>query len=108
MTTTTVACIGLGRMGSGIAGNIQKHGFPLTVHNRTSGKSKPFASAGAQVARTPREAAASAEIVVTNLMDDASVLETMTGENGILAGMRPDSIHIGTTTIKINGVLTFI
>jgi 3-hydroxyisobutyrate dehydrogenase-like beta-hydroxyacid dehydrogenase len=100
MTTTTVACIGLGRMGSGIAGNIQKHGFPLTVHNRTSGKSKPFASAGAQVARTPREAAASAEIVVTNLMDDASVLGTMTGENGILAGMRPDSIHIGTTTIS--------
>jgi 3-hydroxyisobutyrate dehydrogenase-like beta-hydroxyacid dehydrogenase len=100
MTTLSVACIGLGRMGSGIAGNIQKHGFSLTVYNRTSGKSKPFVSAGAQVARTPREAAASAEILVTNLMDDASVLETMTGENGILAGMRPDSIHIGTTTIS--------
>jgi 3-hydroxyisobutyrate dehydrogenase-like beta-hydroxyacid dehydrogenase len=33
-------------------------------------------------------------------MDDASVLETVTGENGILAGMRPNSIHIGTTTIS--------
>jgi 3-hydroxyisobutyrate dehydrogenase-like beta-hydroxyacid dehydrogenase len=100
MTTSTVACIGLGRMGSGIAGNIQKHGFPLTVYNRTSGKSNPFVSAGAHAARTPREAAASAEIVVTNLMDDASVLGTVTGENGILAGMRPDCIHIGTTTIS--------
>jgi 3-hydroxyisobutyrate dehydrogenase-like beta-hydroxyacid dehydrogenase len=87
-------------MGSGIAGNIQKRGFPLTVYNRTSEKTKPFISAGATGARTPREAAAAAEIVVTNLMDDASVLETVTGENGILAGMRPNSIHIGTTTIS--------
>lgn len=100
MTTLSVACIGLGRMGSGIAGNIQKRGFPLTVYNRTSEKTKPFISAGAIAVRTPREAAGAAEIVVTNLMDDASVLETVTGENGILAGMRPNSIHIGTTTIS--------
>jgi 3-hydroxyisobutyrate dehydrogenase-like beta-hydroxyacid dehydrogenase len=102
MATLSVACIGLGRMGSGIAGNIQKRGFPLTVYNRTTEKTKPFVSAGAVPARTPREAAAAAEIVVTNLMDDASVLDTVTGENGILAGMRPGCIHIGTTTISPN------
>jgi 3-hydroxyisobutyrate dehydrogenase-like beta-hydroxyacid dehydrogenase len=100
MTALSVACIGLGRMGSGIAGNIQKHGFPLTVYNRTPEKTKPFVSAGAVSARTPREAAAAAEIIVTNLMDDASVLETVTGEIGILAGMRANAIHIGTTTIS--------
>jgi 3-hydroxyisobutyrate dehydrogenase-like beta-hydroxyacid dehydrogenase len=87
-------------MGSGIAGNIQKHGFPLTVYNRTPGKTKTLVSAGATAAQSPREAAAAAEIVVTNLMDDASVLHTVTGEDGILAGMRPGSIHIGTTTIS--------
>jgi 3-hydroxyisobutyrate dehydrogenase-like beta-hydroxyacid dehydrogenase len=102
MASLAVTCIGLGRMGSGIAGNIQKHGFPLTVYNRSSEKTKPFVSAGATAARTPRDAAAAAEIVVTNLMDDASVLETVTGESGILAGMRPGSIHIGTTTISPN------
>lgn len=102
MANLSVACIGLGRMGSGIAGNIQKHGFPLTVCNRTSEKTKPFVSAGCASAGTPREAAAAAEIVVTNLMDDASVLDTVTGENGILAGMRPGSIHISTTTISPN------
>jgi 3-hydroxyisobutyrate dehydrogenase-like beta-hydroxyacid dehydrogenase len=89
-------------MGSGIAANIQKHGFPLTVSNRSAEKSQPFVSAGATFASSPREAAAAAEIVVTNLMDDASVLDTVTGENGILAGMRPGSIHIGTTTISPN------
>ncbi len=100
MTTLSVACIGLGKMGTGIAGNIQKKGFPLTVYNRTSEKTKPFASAGAAAARTAREAAAGADIVVTNLMDDASVLDTVTGENGVLAGMRPGTIHVGTTTIS--------
>jgi 3-hydroxyisobutyrate dehydrogenase-like beta-hydroxyacid dehydrogenase len=100
VSTLSVACIGLGRMGTGIAANIQKHGFPLTVSNRTAEKTKAFVSRGATAARTPREAATAADIVVTNLMDDASVFDTVTGENGILAGMRPGSIHIGTTTIS--------
>jgi 3-hydroxyisobutyrate dehydrogenase-like beta-hydroxyacid dehydrogenase len=102
MPNISVACIGLGRMGSGIAANIQKRGFPLTVYNRSGEKSKPFVSAGAVAARTPKEAVAGGDVVVTNLMDDASVLGAMSGENGILAGMRPGAIHIGTTTISPN------
>jgi 3-hydroxyisobutyrate dehydrogenase-like beta-hydroxyacid dehydrogenase len=87
-------------MGSGIAHNIQRAAFPLTVFNRTREKMKPLVDAGAIAAGSPREAAAAADIVVTNLMDDASVLGTVTGDTGILAGMRPDAIHIGTTTIS--------
>jgi 3-hydroxyisobutyrate dehydrogenase-like beta-hydroxyacid dehydrogenase len=96
----SVACVGLGRMGSGIARNIQNAGFGLTVYNRTTEKMKPLVEAGATAASTPREAAAAADIVVTNLMDDASVLGAVSGDNGILAGMRPGTIHIGTTTIS--------
>jgi len=96
----SVACVGLGRMGSGIARNIQAAGFELTVYNRTTEKMKPLVEAGATAANTPREAAAAADIVVTNLMDDASVLGAASGDNGILAGMRPGAIHIGTTTIS--------
>jgi 3-hydroxyisobutyrate dehydrogenase-like beta-hydroxyacid dehydrogenase len=96
----SVACIGLGRMGSGIARNIQNAGFRLTVFNRTKEKMKPLVEAGAAAASSPREAAAAADIVVTNLMDDASILGAMTGDNGILAGIRPNAIHIGTTTIS--------
>jgi 3-hydroxyisobutyrate dehydrogenase-like beta-hydroxyacid dehydrogenase len=96
----SVACVGLGRMGSGIAHNIQKAGFRLTVFNRTREKMKPLVDAGAIAASSPCEAAAAADIVVTNLMDDTSVLGAVTGDIGILAGMRPDAIHIGTTTIS--------
>jgi 3-hydroxyisobutyrate dehydrogenase-like beta-hydroxyacid dehydrogenase len=33
-------------------------------------------------------------------MDDASVLENVVGENGLLAGMRPGAVHVGTTTVS--------
>jgi 3-hydroxyisobutyrate dehydrogenase-like beta-hydroxyacid dehydrogenase len=98
-----VACIGLGRMGAGIARNVQAAGCRLTVYNRTPGKAQPFLAAGATEARTPREAAAAAEFVISSLMDDASVLDAMGGSDGILAGLRPGGVHIGTTTISPKG-----
>ncbi len=96
----SVAFVGLGRMGSGMAGNILKAGFPLTVHNRTAAKMQPFIDAGAVAAGSPREAAAGADVVLTSLMDDRSVLDTVTGEQGLLAGLKPGGIHIGVTTVS--------
>ena len=54
---TTVACIGLGRMGAGIAENIQQAGFTMRVYNRTAAKMQPFADAGATSAESPKNAA---------------------------------------------------
>ncbi len=96
----TVAFIGLGRMGSGMAGNIQKAGFPLVVYNRSAGKTEPFVAAGARAARTPRDAAAEADIIMTSLIDDRSILDMMTATDGILAGMAHSAIHLSTTTIS--------
>lgn len=67
LQTISVAAIGLGRMDSGIARNIQKSGCRLTVYNRTAEKAQPLVAAGAKLARTPCEAAAGAEFVITNL-----------------------------------------
>lgn len=101
MTTArlSVACIGLGRIGAGIAQSVQRAGHRLIVYNRTAEKTRSFVTAGATAARSPREAAAEADIVLTCLMDDASVRENLVGENGILAGIRPGAIHIGTSTV---------
>jgi 3-hydroxyisobutyrate dehydrogenase-like beta-hydroxyacid dehydrogenase len=95
-----VAFLGLGRMGSGIANNILKAGFELTVYNRTAAKMGPLVEAGASPSASPREAAASADVVLTSLMDDQSVLDTVTGEKGVVAGLRPGGIHIDTTTVS--------
>lgn len=98
--TLRVAFIGLGRMGSGMAGNIQSAGFPLIVHNRSAAKMQPFVAAGAASAGTPRAAAAQADIVVTSLIDDRSILEMMSGSDGLLAGLPKSAIHLSTTTIS--------
>jgi 3-hydroxyisobutyrate dehydrogenase-like beta-hydroxyacid dehydrogenase/putative sterol carrier protein len=95
-----VAVIGLGKMGSGLAHNIQKSGFDLVVFNRTAAKAQAFSDRGALLAKTPREAAAQASIVLTSLMDDASVREAVTAPDGILAGLAPGGIHLCATTIS--------
>lgn len=97
---TTVAVIGLGRMGSGMAQSIQQAGYPIIVWNRSPAKTEPFAAAGAQVAETPADAARAADIVLSSLLDDASVIDRMTSEDGILAGLSASGIHLSTTTIS--------
>jgi 3-hydroxyisobutyrate dehydrogenase-like beta-hydroxyacid dehydrogenase len=98
--TLTVAFIGLGRMGSGMARNIQRAGFPLFVYNRSTAKTDSFVAAGARAVASPREAAVVADVVITSLIDDRSVLDMMSGEDGILAGLRTSAIHLSTTTIS--------
>jgi 3-hydroxyisobutyrate dehydrogenase-like beta-hydroxyacid dehydrogenase len=80
--------------------NIQAAGCHFVVYNRSTEKMQAFVAAGAKAARTPREAASEADIVVTSLMDDKSVFDVVSGEDGILAGMRGGAIHIGTSTIS--------
>ena len=95
-----IAFIGLGNMGSGIAACIQKAGFDLTVWNRTAAKADTLVAAGAKLAATAREAVANAEIVITCLMDDQSILDMMTGETGVLSAMKPGAVHLCVTTIS--------
>jgi 3-hydroxyisobutyrate dehydrogenase-like beta-hydroxyacid dehydrogenase len=95
-----IGVVGLGKMGAGIARNIQKAGFAMTVYNRTASKTQPFVRGGATAVTSPREAAERADVVVTCLMGDASVLGVLEGDEGILAGLRPGKIHVGTSTIS--------
>lgn len=93
-----VGFIGLGRMGYPMAFNLLKAGFDLTVYNRTAAKAQPLVDLGASQAISPREVAQNADVIITSLMDDQSVLDVVTGAEGLLAGLRTGSIHIGTST----------
>lgn len=55
---------------------------------------------GREAAGSAKEAAAAADIVVTSLMDDKSIIECLNGEDGILAGLKPGSSHLCVTTIS--------
>lgn len=95
-----VGLIGLGRMGEGIAGCILKSGFELVVWNRTRSRAQALADRGARVAASIPDLAAQSDIVLTCLTGDEAILEAMSGENGILAGLRKDAIHLCMMTIS--------
>jgi len=95
-----VGFIGLGRVGAAMARNILKAGFDLMVYNRTPEKATPLLEKGASRAESPREAAARSDAVITCLLDDRSTLDAVAGDRGLLAGMRPGGIHIGTATMS--------
>lgn len=95
-----VTVIGLGNMGSGIAGNVQRAGYELSVWNRTPSKMEPFVHEGALGCRTIQDAVNDADIVITSLMDDESILHATEGEGGMISALKPGAIHAGTTTIS--------
>ena len=95
-----IAFIGLGNMGTGIAQCILKSGHDLIVWNCTATKTGSLVALGALAATTAREAAAAADVVITSLMDDKSVLDVVQACDGMLAGMRPDAVHACVTTIS--------
>ena len=72
-----IAFIGLGNMGTGIAQCILKSGHDLIVWNRTATKTGSLVALGALAATTAREAAAAADVVITSLMDDKSVMDVV-------------------------------
>ncbi len=96
----SVTVIGVGSMGLPIARNLLRAGFPLTVHNRTRAKAEALLAGGAGFAETPALAAERARIVITMVADDAAVDEVVFGERGVLAGMTPDAIHVGMSTVE--------
>jgi 3-hydroxyisobutyrate dehydrogenase-like beta-hydroxyacid dehydrogenase len=95
-----VGFVGLGRMGAAMARRVLRAGFQLAVYNRTRAKMQPLLDAGAAGSASAAEAAAGAEIVVTSLMDDQSVLDATGGPKGLLQRLPPGAVHIGTTTIS--------
>jgi len=105
MTKPRVAILGLGLMGAGMAGRVLTAGFPLSVYNRNPEKTAPFAKAGAYAARTPRDAAARADIIITMLADDnASRTVWLDKETGALAAASPGTWLIESSTASVQWI----
>ena len=100
---TAVGFAGLGRMGAPMARNIVRHGFPVTVWNRTATKAEAFASAnasGARIAPDPRTLAEGSDVLVTMLAGDLAVREFFGGSSGALLGLRPGAHVVDMSTVS--------
>ena len=99
MMIKTISYLGLGTMGSGMASNLLKAGYQLTVWNRTAEKCEPFARKGARVAKTPADAARDVDLVMYILSNDEAVEDVVLGANGILRGIQEGQIAIDMSTV---------
>lgn len=95
-----IGFIGLGNMGSGMAGNLLKAGHKVTVYNRTPSKAEPLVKQGAQFAAHVADACRG-DAVITMLADDNAVQGVVFGDEGILKHLRGGAIHISSSTISV-------
>ena len=100
MSKPSVAILGLGIMGSGMANRLLSANFPLAVYNRNREKCVPFASAGAFIADSPREAASRSQIILSMVADDVASREIWLGEEGALNGAQAGALLIESSTLS--------
>ncbi len=101
--TERVGYIGLGIMGRGMAANLLKAGFDLTVWNRTPARADELVAAGATLAASPAELAARCDVIFSCVSDTPDVLEVLLGEQGAINGARPGALFVDMSTISPQG-----
>jgi 3-hydroxyisobutyrate dehydrogenase-like beta-hydroxyacid dehydrogenase len=99
-----VGFIGLGRMGQGLSGRILGAGHDLAVYNRTPGKTADLVKAGARDASSIAEVCAGREVVITNVTDDAAVLDVVLAPKGIRESLPSGAIHMTMGTHSVAGI----
>jgi len=95
----TVALLGTGTRGAGMARNIAAAGLPLRVWNRTRERAEPLADV-AEVAGSVSAAVTGADVVLTMLFDADSVADTMEEAREALG---PDVVWLQQSTVGIDG-----
>ena len=95
-----IGWIGLGKMGVPMSSNLVKAGYPVTVYNRTTDKTKALADQGAQVADSPKAAAEGQDVIISMISDD-TVLEAVSfGPGGAFEGAAKGAIYIDMSTVS--------
>jgi 3-hydroxyisobutyrate dehydrogenase-like beta-hydroxyacid dehydrogenase len=99
VTPHRVAFLGLGVMAYPMAGHLAGAGHHVTVFNRTTKKAERWVDEyGGNFARTPREAAAGAQIVFCCVGNDDDLRSVVLGADGAFAGMARDAVFVDNTT----------
>jgi 3-hydroxyisobutyrate dehydrogenase-like beta-hydroxyacid dehydrogenase len=100
-----VGFIGLGRMGSGMANRILSGGHDLTVFDAVATQMSALARAGARAATSVADVCAGRDVIVTMLVEDATVLDVALGTGGLCDSLSNGAIHLvmgthGVATVR--------
>ena len=93
-----IGFIGIGNLGVHLAASLLRAGYALTVHDLNKEAAVGLLAAGASWANSPQEVAAASDSVFTCLPSPRAVTAVVSGERGILAGLKPGGTWIDMST----------
>ena len=96
----TVAVLGTGTMGAGMARSLHAAGLPVRAWNRTAERARPLADDGIAVSTDLAEAVRGADVVLTMLFDAESVAGTIEAAGDALT---PGTVWLQTSTVGVAG-----
>ena len=96
----TVAFLGMGTMGSGMAGRLLDAGFSVAAWNRSAGRADALRKRGATIAVSPREAASNADVVISMVADDVASRRVWSAGDGALSGLKSGAVAIECSTVS--------
>jgi 2-hydroxy-3-oxopropionate reductase len=94
-----VGFIGLGIMGTPMAGHLVKAGHEVFLHSR-SGVPAALLEAGGKACKSAREVARQADIIITMVPDTPHVAAVLFGDDGVAAGLTPGKVVIDMSSIS--------
>jgi len=95
-----VGFMGLGIMGSAMAANVHRGGFPLMVYNRSAAKSETWAEQGMGVASCPRSLARATEIIILMVTGPEAIDHLLWGEGGAAAALNEKKFLINMSSVS--------
>lgn len=93
-----IGFIGLGNVGSKLAGNLLNNGFELVVHDLNADLVKKFEAMGASSASSPKQTTELVDIVITCLPSPAACSQVMEAQDGVIAGMQSGKLWMEMST----------
>jgi len=95
-----VGFIGLGNLGTPMARNIQRAGFPMVVFDVNEGATRPLLEGGARLAASPGEVAAASEVILSSVPGPPEVEQVALGSEGIVTGISEGDVYVDLSTSR--------
>jgi 3-hydroxyisobutyrate dehydrogenase-like beta-hydroxyacid dehydrogenase len=97
---SAVGVVGLGTMGSRLAGRLLEAGHDVHGTNRDPDRAADLVERGMTWHKTPREVAAAVEVIISMVTDDAALAAITSGPDGITAGLTPGTVYIDMSSVS--------
>jgi 3-hydroxyisobutyrate dehydrogenase-like beta-hydroxyacid dehydrogenase len=95
-----VGFMGLGIMGTPMAANLLKAGYPVMVYNRTPEKAEPLVQLGAGLASSPRTLAQAADVVIAMVTGPEALQDLLWGPDGAGGAFNHRKVFINMSSVS--------